>query len=247
MISENEKISEINNELIFKLSTVEKHIYRSKLEIVESNIGLEEINEQKPSTNKKNSIDQQINFYQYQSKIEKIAEKENNYNIPRIILLKEDSNIELNSNQDGQENLEAPLLDNLEKNNDSKTVLAHKKSRHIREGSLLNEIIQLKKNEIIADDVFEEGFQKINRLNTEMKVWVRGKSDIDISTVDNTLEKALLNVEKNAMMSPDKQMRSLFKSKQLITPINLEEKKERKRTESKIEQLNPYEDFFILV
>lgn len=123
---------------------------------------------------------------------------------------------------------------------------------HERTGSLFNEIIALKKIEIIDDVVFEEGFDKINRLNCEMKGWGPRVSELEISTNEHTLQKPLLG--DGSMMDPDKNMRNLFKSKQLIQ-IPVEERKERRKSKEfkeeegkqKDRSENPYEEFFILV
>lgn len=124
------------------------------------------------------------------------------------------------------------------------------KTRHVREGSLFNEILALKNNDIINEQVFEEGFHKINVLNNEMKNWGTQQrvSELDITlpeSKENTLQKPLLmnNNDKN-MLRPDENLRNLFKSKQMIS-IPHDEKKERKKTVEV--NKNPYEEFFILV
>ena len=111
---------------------------------------------------------------------------------------------------------------------------------HCREGSLFTEILALKNIEIITDGVFEEGFEKINRLNSQIKIW---KSELEITNGENLFQKPIIAEKK--MVEPDKNMRCLFKSKQMIAmPVGEEKRIEEKRKKN---ELNHYEEFFILV
>lgn len=140
-------------------------------------------------------------------------------------------------------------IKNIQKDTKAETnEIPPQKTRHVREGSLFNEILALKNNDIINEQVFEEGFHKINVLNNEMKNWGTQQrvSELDITLPDskeNTLQKPLLINDKN-MLRPDENLRNLFKSKQMIA-IPHDEKKERKKTVEV--NKNPYEEFFILV
>lgn len=241
IVIENEKINEKNNELILKLSTMEKGpgTMPDMPEIEESEDDPEpenEKNEEKKPISKKTSIDRylQMNKNSYENIRHRFSKTENLIKAEIKEMTQEDLNSKPQIKIIGE-----PIV-----------------KRHERGGSLFTEIIALKKNEIIDDGVFEEGFEKINRLNTEMKGFGPQISELDISTNENTLQKPIL-IE-NCMIDPEKKMRNLFKSKQIIQIAGEERKERRKTNEGPIEETignigkkekneNPYEEFFILV
>ena len=244
IIVENEKINEKNNELLLKLSYLEKGPAPTTFQEIEESEETEPENDNSEPKNdqtnknvsKKTSIDRYLaqnkpNRHRF-SKTENCIQQE----------IKEMTQEDLASKLQIKPTMAAPNTDN----NDEQ------KKRHERTGSLFNEIIALKKIEIIDDLVFEEGFDKINRLNCEMKGWGPRVSELEISTNDQTLQKPLLG--DGSMMDPDKNMRNLFKSKQIIQ-IPVEERKERRKSKDLKEEEgkqkdrneNPYEEFFILV
>lgn len=247
IIVENEKINEKNNELLLKLSYLEKGPSPTTFQEIEESEETEPENDNNnPETkndqtnkpvSKKTSIDRYI--AQNQPNRHRFSKTENYIQQQEI---KEMTQEDLVSKLQIKPTMAAPNTNN---NNEQR-------KGHERTGSLFNEIIALKKIEIIDDLVFEEGFDKINRLNCEMKGWGPRVSELEISTNDQTLQKPLLG--DGSMMDPDKHMRNLFKSKQLIQ-IPVEERKERRKSKDlkdeegkqKDKNENPYEEFFILV
>lgn len=102
----------------------------------------------------------------------------------------------------------------------SEVKMAESGGTHERVESLFNEIIALKENEIIGDVVFEEGFEKINRLNSEAKHWGPRISELEIG-----FSEKLIWTPKNVDRG---EIKSLFHSKQMITSIGDERKEKRK-------------------
>lgn len=211
-------MNEINNSLLMKLTTIEKKTYASMKELDIETDQEAEIHESEESMQKVETTETNVKQGHKKTSIEQ-----------QIIL----NSIKLYGEPKSSENEGIPKI------------------RHVREGSLFNEIIALKKNDIIDEQVFEEGFNRLNHLNNELKAWgtFQKISEIEISiptatTQENTLQKPLLK-ERN-MLNPDENLRSMFKSRQMlpVPVLNPEERKERKKTES---VKNPYEDFFILV
>ena len=221
MLLENEKINEKNNELIIKISNLEKGPVQTMVELEESISEFQEDLETLENQMKRTSIDQDITTKKNKQELKTESKPQSKPTIE-------------------EESSQQQLAIDIKPNQDPP------KGRHIREGSLFNEIIALKNIEIIDDGIFEEGFEKINKLNTEMKFWQR-KSEVEISTQENTLNKPLLTHKDKGMLDPDKNMRSLFKSRQLIV-LDDKEKKEKKKNEISLEkEKNPYEEFFLLV
>ena len=99
--------------------------------------------------------------------------------------------------------------------------MADSGGKHERVESLFNEIIALKENEIIGDVVFEEGFEKINRLNSEAKNWGPRISELEIG-----FSEKLIWTPKNVDRG---EIKSLFHSKQMISMTG-DERKDRRKT-----------------
>lgn len=190
---ENEKITERNQELIQKISSLD---HDKLLSEEDSHDEIETMPKIPVNSNlMRTSIE--INLLNKRIKNHhRFSKTENSILSPGIGMKKSDAN-----------------------NNDAN--MAESGGKHERVESLFNEILALKENEIIGDVVFEEGFDKINRLNSEAKNWGPRISELEIG-----FSEKLIWTPKNVDRG---EIKSLFRSKQMIT-MTEDERKDRRKT-----------------